>query len=118
VREGKNLKGWVLGFVLGTIGRQILEKAFVNSVKAIEARNAFCKAASCLMCGKKVVRSSQNWRGSGAQVVAFRRCSHAEIAEQLPNNTLQNEGFGANQVLVTQLSRTQILRSHGDLTCR
>jgi hypothetical protein len=41
VREGENLKGWVLGFVLGTIGRQILEKAFVNSVKAIEeARNA------------------------------------------------------------------------------
>jgi hypothetical protein len=40
VREGKNLKGWVLGFVLRTIGRQILEKAFVNSVKAIEARNS------------------------------------------------------------------------------
>ena len=40
VREGKNLKGWVLGFVLRTIGRQFLEKAFVNSVKAIEARNS------------------------------------------------------------------------------
>jgi hypothetical protein len=39
VREGKNLKGWVLGFVLGTIGRGVLEKAFENSVKAIEARN-------------------------------------------------------------------------------
>jgi hypothetical protein len=39
VREGKNLKGRVLGFVLGTIGRGVLEKAFENSVKAIEARN-------------------------------------------------------------------------------
>jgi hypothetical protein len=39
VREGKNLKGKVLGFVLGTIGRRVLEKAFQNSVKAIEVRN-------------------------------------------------------------------------------
>src|ERR1700744_3422032 len=39
VREGKNLKGRLLGFVLGTIGRSVLEKAFVNSVKAIEARS-------------------------------------------------------------------------------
>ena len=39
VRDGKNLKGRVLGFVLGTIGRRVLEKAFENSVKAIEARN-------------------------------------------------------------------------------
>ena len=39
VREGKNLKGRVLGFTLGTIGKGALEKAFENSVKAIEARN-------------------------------------------------------------------------------
>jgi hypothetical protein len=39
VREGKNLKGYLLGFVLGTIGKGVLEKAFVNSVRAIEARN-------------------------------------------------------------------------------
>jgi hypothetical protein len=39
VREGKNLKGRLLGFVLGTIGKQVLEKAFVNSVKALETRN-------------------------------------------------------------------------------
>lgn len=39
VREGKNFKGWILGFVLGTIGRGVLERAFENSVKAIEARN-------------------------------------------------------------------------------
>ena len=40
VREGKNLKGRLLGFVLRTIGKQVLEKAFENSVKAIEARNS------------------------------------------------------------------------------
>ena len=39
VREGKNLKGKVLGLVLGTIGRSVLKKAFENSVKVIEARN-------------------------------------------------------------------------------
>jgi hypothetical protein len=39
IREGKNLKGWLLGFVLGTIGRSVLEKAFNNSIKSIEARN-------------------------------------------------------------------------------
>ncbi len=39
VREGKNLKGWLLGFVLGTFGKSVLGKAFENSVKAIEARN-------------------------------------------------------------------------------
>jgi len=43
VRDGKNLKGWMLGFVLGTIGRGVLEKAFQNSVKAIEARNGAAK---------------------------------------------------------------------------
>lgn len=40
VREGTNLKGRFLSFVLRTIGRQVLEKAFKNSIKAIEARNA------------------------------------------------------------------------------
>jgi len=43
IREGKNLKGILLGLVLGTIGRSILEKAFTNSVKAIEARNGVAK---------------------------------------------------------------------------
>ena len=37
VRDGKNLKGWLLGLVLGTVGRGVLEKAFTNSVKAVEA---------------------------------------------------------------------------------
>jgi len=45
VREGKNLKGWMLGLVLGTIGRHALEKAFENSVKAIEARKGAARAA-------------------------------------------------------------------------
>ena len=39
VREGKNIKGRVLGVVLGSIGRRSLAKAFGNTVKAIEARN-------------------------------------------------------------------------------
>jgi hypothetical protein len=39
VREGKNLRGRVLGLVLRTIGRRVLEKALEKSVKAIEARN-------------------------------------------------------------------------------
>ena len=38
IREGKNLKGQLLGFMLGTLGKVVLEKAFVNSVKAIEDR--------------------------------------------------------------------------------
>src|SRR6267143_512791 len=45
VREGKNLKGWLLGLVLGTIGKRVLQKAFENSVKAIEARNSTARAA-------------------------------------------------------------------------
>jgi len=40
VREGKNLKGWLLSLVLRTIGRGVLERAFENSVKAIELRSS------------------------------------------------------------------------------
>ena len=43
VRECKNFKGRMLGLVLRTIGRGVLEKAFENSVKAIEARNGAAK---------------------------------------------------------------------------
>ncbi len=39
IREGKNLKGWMLGLVLTTIGKGVLKTAFENSVKAIEARS-------------------------------------------------------------------------------
>jgi hypothetical protein len=45
VREGKNLKERVLGFVLRTIGRRVLEKAFENSVKAIEVRKGAARGA-------------------------------------------------------------------------
>ena len=46
VRDGKNLKGRMLGLVLGTVGKGVLEKAFKNSVHAIEARNGPPKAAA------------------------------------------------------------------------
>ena len=39
VREGKNFRGRLLGWVVRTVGRTVLEKAFQNSVRAIEARN-------------------------------------------------------------------------------
>ncbi len=46
VRDGKNLKGRLLGLVLLTIGKGVLEKAFKNSVKAIEARNGVARERS------------------------------------------------------------------------
>ena len=46
VRDGKNLKGKLLGLVVGTIGKGVLEKAFKNSVKAIEARNSSAKVGT------------------------------------------------------------------------
>jgi hypothetical protein len=51
VREGKNLKGRVLGFVLGTIGKRVLKTAFENSVKAIEARNGTARKAGASGAG-------------------------------------------------------------------
>ena len=45
VRDGKNLKGWLLGFVVGTIGTGVLKKAFEKSVRAIEARNGGSRPA-------------------------------------------------------------------------
>ena len=45
VREGKILKGRMLGSVLGTVGKRVLAKAFENTVKAIEARNTRARAA-------------------------------------------------------------------------
>jgi hypothetical protein len=39
VREGKNLKGRLLGGVIGTVGKGRLEKAFHDSVRAIEGRS-------------------------------------------------------------------------------
>ena len=45
VREGKNLKGRVLGILLGTVGKSVLVKAFGKTVKTIEARNDGASAA-------------------------------------------------------------------------
>jgi hypothetical protein len=39
VRDGKNLKGRLLGAVVGTVGKSHLSKALANTVKAVEARN-------------------------------------------------------------------------------
>ena len=39
VREGKNLKGRLLGAFLGIVGKGQLEKWFAKTLKAIEARN-------------------------------------------------------------------------------
>ena len=39
VREGKNLKGRVVGAFLGIVGKGQLKKWFANTLKAIEARN-------------------------------------------------------------------------------
>ena len=40
VRDGKNLKGRVLGIVVGIGGKRVLGKALENTVKAIEARDS------------------------------------------------------------------------------
>ena len=39
IREGKNLKGRVVGFLVGSIAKGTLDKALGNTVKAIEARD-------------------------------------------------------------------------------
>jgi hypothetical protein len=39
IRDGKNFMGRLLGLVLGTVGKRVLQSAFENSVKAIEALN-------------------------------------------------------------------------------
>ena len=44
VRDGKNLKGWALGFVLGIFGERVLGKELAKTVKAIEARSTAAKA--------------------------------------------------------------------------
>ena len=39
IREGKNLKGHMLGALVGTGGKRVLAKALAKTAKAIEARN-------------------------------------------------------------------------------
>jgi hypothetical protein len=46
VREGKNLKGRLLGVFLGIVGKGQLQKWFVKTLKAIEARNYEVAAAA------------------------------------------------------------------------
>jgi len=45
IREGKNLKGRMLGALVGTGGKRVLAKALAKTAKAIEARNYEAKAA-------------------------------------------------------------------------
>ena len=45
VREGKNIKGRVLGIAVGIIGKRFLGKELGKTVKAIEARNDEATAA-------------------------------------------------------------------------
>jgi hypothetical protein len=49
VREGKNLKGRLLGLVLGSVGKGKLAKAFDNTIDAIEARSDAPQAARSLV---------------------------------------------------------------------
>ena len=39
VREGKNVKGRIVGVLLGTVGKRLLAKELARTVTAIEARN-------------------------------------------------------------------------------
>ncbi|MEV6301845.1 SRPBCC family protein [Actinoplanes sp. NPDC051861] len=39
VRDGKNLKGRITGFLLGTVAKGFLRKAFQQTIKAVEARS-------------------------------------------------------------------------------
>ena len=43
VRDGKNLKGRLIGLMVGTVGRGVLQKSFAGSIRAIEARNGVAK---------------------------------------------------------------------------
>ena len=53
VREGKNLKGWALGLVLGTVGKGVLRTAFEKTVKAIEAINSDSVEGSIQMAARR-----------------------------------------------------------------
>ncbi|HST11695.1 MAG TPA: hypothetical protein VLL05_15070 [Terriglobales bacterium] len=61
-RKGKNFKGRVLGLVLRTIGKRVLERAFQNTVKAIEAMNGVAQRDSA--CEIEVFVTSNTERSS------------------------------------------------------
>jgi hypothetical protein len=46
VRDGKNVRGQLLGLVLGTVGKRVWQAAFENSVKAVEMRNVMASTDS------------------------------------------------------------------------
>ena len=60
VRDGKNLKGWLLGLVLGTVGRGVLEKAFTNSVKAVESLTSTSQEVRS--CAPSTVDRARKWQ--------------------------------------------------------
>jgi hypothetical protein len=39
IRDGKNIRGWLLGSVLGVFGERVLGKELAKTVKTVEARN-------------------------------------------------------------------------------
>jgi len=39
VREGKNLKGRLIGLVVGSVGKGVLDKGLKNTIKAVERRD-------------------------------------------------------------------------------
>jgi len=45
VRDGKNIRGRLLGFVLGIFGERVLGKELAKTVKVIDARNNGSRAA-------------------------------------------------------------------------
>jgi hypothetical protein len=45
VRDGKNVKGRLLGGLLGIVGKRVLGKELAKTAKAIEARNEDARAA-------------------------------------------------------------------------
>ena len=94
VRDGKNLKGRLLGFVLGTIGKGVLEKAFENSVKAIEARNGAAREARSSM--SRVAVSANLLSGSASPPgtslnLRWRPLIHPRNAVTYPAATLHSD---------------------------
>jgi hypothetical protein len=51
VRDGKTVKGKLLGVVVGTVGRGVLKKAFEHAVAAIEARGGDAAGAGATTPG-------------------------------------------------------------------
>jgi hypothetical protein len=63
VREGKNINGRLFGFVLRTIGRRLLERAFENSVKG--HRSAGLRGESAVECPASPPTLARTWSNQG-----------------------------------------------------